>query len=77
MRGRAGTSQVEVNALGRPIRELARVEGEPGHDLNLTIDLHLQKFALEKIAKEHSAAAVLLDVRNGEILALASTPSFE
>jgi penicillin-binding protein 2 len=77
LRGRAGTSQVEVNALGRPIRELARVEGEPGHDLNLTIDLHLQKFALEKIAKEHSAAAVLLDVRNGEILALASAPSFD
>jgi penicillin-binding protein 2 len=77
LRGRAGTSQVEVNALGRPIRELARVEGEPGHDLNLTIDLHLQKFAMEKLAKEESAAAVLMDVRNGEVLALASAPSFD
>ena len=77
LRGRAGTSQVEVNALGRPIRELARAEGEPGHDINLTLDLHMQRFAMEKIAPQESAAAVLLDSRNGEIIALASTPSYD
>lgn len=77
LRGRAGTSQVEVNALGRPIRELARAEGEPGHDINLTLDLHMQRFAMEKIAPQESAAAVLLDCRSGEILALASTPSYD
>jgi penicillin-binding protein 2 len=77
LRGRAGTSQVEVNALGRPIRELARAEGEPGHDINLTLDLHMQRFAMEKIAPQESAAAVLLDARNGEILALASAPTYD
>src|SRR5690242_5125877 len=38
LRGRAGTSQIEVNALGRPIRELARQPGQAGNDLILTLD---------------------------------------
>ncbi|MGQ0665024.1 MAG: penicillin-binding protein 2 [Pseudomonadota bacterium] len=77
LRGRAGTSQVEVNALGRPIRELARAEGEPGHELALTLDLHLQRFATGRLAAEDSAAAVLMDVHTGEVLALASVPSYD
>jgi penicillin-binding protein 2 len=77
MRGRAGTNQLEVNAAGRPIRELSHVDGEPGHDINLTIDLHLQRQLVARLAQEQSAAAVLLDVHTGEILALASSPSFD
>jgi penicillin-binding protein 2 len=73
MRGRAGTTQIEVNAAGRPIRELSRAEGEVG----LTIDLHLQRKLGERLAQEESAAAVLLDVHSGEILAMASTPSYD
>lgn len=77
MRGRAGTTQLEVNAAGRPIRELSRVEGEPGHDVRLTIDLHLQRKLGERLAHEESAAAVLIGVDTGEILALASSPSYD
>ena len=77
LRGRAGTSQIEVNAAGRPIRELARVDGEAGHDLALTLDLHLQRYAMERLAKEESAAAVVMEVDSGEVLALASSPSFD
>src|SRR5262249_19354886 len=77
LRGRAGSSQIEVNALGRPIRELARREGEPGTDLVLTLDLKLQKTAVEKLSKWESAAAVVMDVRNGDVLALASVPSYD
>jgi penicillin-binding protein 2 len=77
MRGKAGTTQIEVNAAGRPIRELARVEGEPGLDVVLTIDLHLQRKLNERLAQEESGAAVLMDVHSGEILALASTPSYD
>ncbi|MBI3454005.1 MAG: penicillin-binding protein 2 [Rhodospirillales bacterium] len=89
LRGRAGTSQIEVNALGRPIRELARNEGEPGHDLVLTLDLNLQRFAAERLAREEksvvpglppeerSGAAVLIDVANGDILALVSVPGYD
>jgi penicillin-binding protein 2 len=76
LRGRGGTSQVEVNAYGREIRELERVEGQPGAEARLTIDLELQKFVAERLGEE-SASCVVLDVHSGELLAMASTPSFD
>jgi len=77
MRGRAGNTQLEVNALGRPIRELSRNEGEPGSDVTLTIDAELQLMAAARLAKEESAAAVMMDVANGDVLVLASHPSYD
>ncbi len=77
LRGTAGNSQVEVNAIGRVIRELERSEGRPGKRIVLTMDLRLQRFITERIADYRRAAAVVLDVRNGEILAMVSTPSFD
>lgn len=76
LRGRAGAIQLEVNAVGRVIRELSRQEGTQGQDVTLTIDTGLQRFAMQRMAAE-SAAAVVMDARNGEVLALASTPSFD
>jgi len=76
LRGKGGTSQVEVNSVGRTIRELKRNEGEPGVDLNLTIDLNLQQFAAQRLG-EDSAAVVVLDIHTGEVLVMASTPSFD
>jgi penicillin-binding protein 2 len=76
LRGRAGTSQLEVNAVGRPIRELTRLEGDPGLDVVLTIDLELQRVAAQALAEQQSGAAVLIDVLNGDVLALASTPAY-
>ncbi len=75
LRGNGGNSQVEVNALGRVIRELERKEGEAGTDLSLTLDERLQRFAAERLGAE-SAASVVLDVHSGEVLAMASTPGF-
>lgn len=77
LRGRAGSSQIEVNALGRPIRELARREGESGHDLVLTLDLKLQNLATQLLSKHEAGAAVVMDVQSGEVLVLASVPSFD
>ena len=76
LRGGAGSLQVEVNAHGRVIRELSRREGPPGRDVRLTVDLSLQRFAAGRLEGE-SASAVLLDVRGGGVLALASTPAFD
>lgn len=76
LRGTGGNSQVEVNAFGRVIRELDRNEGQPGAEVVLTIDLELQNYVSQRLTGE-SAAAVVIDVRNGEILALASTPGFD
>ena len=76
LRGKAGNSRVEVNAYGRVIRELARRDGEPGDDIVLTIDAGLQQFISNRLGQQ-SAACVVLDVHNGEVLALASTPGFD
>ncbi len=76
LRGKAGAVQMEVNAVGRVIRELDRVEGASGQDLGLTIDVALQNAVLHRLGNE-SASAVVMDCRNGEVLAMTSNPSFD
>ncbi len=76
LRGRAGTRRIEVNAMGRVMRELAREEGEPGADLRLTLDAGVQDFAQSRMGNE-SAAAVVMDVQTGDLIAIASSPSFD
>jgi penicillin-binding protein 2 len=76
LRGRAGAVQLEVNAVGRVIRELERQEGTQGQDITLTIDADLQQQVLGHLGDE-SASAVVMDCRNGEVLAMATNPSFD
>jgi penicillin-binding protein 2 len=76
LRGRAGAVQLEVNAVGRVIRELVRQDGTPGSDVRLTIDADLQEQVLGHLGEE-SASAVVLDARNGAVLAMATNPSFD
>jgi penicillin-binding protein 2 len=76
LRGRAGAVQVEVNAVGRVVRELDRIEGEAGSNALLTVDLGLQEFVANRL-KDESASAVVLDVITGEILAMVSVPGFD
>ncbi|MBK1657982.1 penicillin-binding protein 2 [Paracraurococcus ruber] len=75
LRGRAGAVQLEVNAVGRVIRELDRREGVPGQDVQLSVDAELQKALRGKI--EEGTSIVVMDARNGEVLAMASQPSFD
>ena len=76
LRGSGGSSQVEVNAYGRVIRELERKEGQPGAEVQLSIDMELQRFTRERLGDE-SASVVVLDVHNGDVLAMVSSPSFD
>jgi len=76
LRGRAGSRRIEVNAVGRVIREIDRIDGVSGTDLHLTLDLDLQAYAHERL-EGASAATVVIDVNNGDLLAVASTPSFD
>src|ERR1700760_4330834 len=76
IRGRAGASRVEVNAYGRIIRELGKDPGEPGEDVYLTIDRQVQAVA-DKALEGQSAAMVVMDVKDGNIIALSSTPGFD
>ncbi|RED18299.1 penicillin-binding protein 2 [Pontivivens insulae] len=76
LRGSAGISRVEINASGRIIRELERVEGRSGEDLQLTVDSGLQDYAQRRMEGE-SAATVVMDVQSGDLVAMASAPSFD
>lgn len=76
LRGEAGNREVEVNAVGRVIRELDRREGLTGQDVVLTVDSRLQTFVMNRLSGE-VGAAIIMDVENGDIYASASTPSFD
>lgn len=76
LRGAGGTSQVEVDAIGRVMRELERREGQAGAEVSLTIDLELQKMVVERL-KNYSGAVVVMDAHNGDVLSMVSSPSFD
>ncbi len=77
LRGIGGNLKLEVNALGRVMREIERVDGKPGEKLQLAVDVRLQEIAYNLYKeKGQSGAAVLIDVNSGEILAFVSTPSY-
>ena len=76
LRGSAGSKRVEVNAAGRVMRELDRVEGIAGSDIQLTVDARLQNYIQARLDGE-SAAAVVIDVTNGDIKGIGSAPTFD
>ncbi len=76
LRGKAGIKQIEVNATGRVMRELGRDEPESGADIQLTIDSGLQNYVQARLAGE-SAAAVVMDMHTGDLLAIGSAPAFD
>ncbi len=76
LRGDAGEVQMEVNSVGRVIRELDRRDGTPGDTIGLTIDSDLQRTVLGRLG-DAAASAVVMDCTNGEVLAMTTTPSFD
>lgn len=76
LRGSAGTKRIEVNAIGRVMRELDRKEGNSGADIQLTIDARLQSYVQARLDGE-SAGAVVLDLENGDLRAVGSAPTFD
>ncbi len=76
LRGKEGFREMEVNARGRQVRELKSTAALPGRDLNLTLDVDLQHEA-ELALGNQAGAVVAIDVRSGEILAMASRPAYD
>lgn len=76
LKGVDGGTQVEVDSRGRQIRALGLKEPESGKDLYLTIDVRLQT-ACDKLLGNRNGAVVVMNPKNGEILALASHPAFD
>jgi penicillin-binding protein 2 len=65
-----------VDSKGREVKVLGQVASQPGQKLKLTIDLDLQ-IAAEEALEGHNGAIVAMDPRTGEILALASRPTYD
>lgn len=79
LRGTNGNKQVEVDSSGNPIKELGTVDPEPGDIVELNIDAGLQRKIYEDFTKSpvgNKGAAVAINPKTGEILALVSVPGF-
>jgi penicillin-binding protein 2 len=79
LRGTNGNKQVEVDSGGNPIKELGIVEPKPGNIVALNIDAGLQRKLYEDFTKSpvgNKGAAVAINPKTGEILALVSVPGF-
>ena len=76
LRGFPGTKHIEVNSKGREIREISKEESVSGNNIKLTIDIDLQKY-VNSLLKDKSGSVVVIDVNNGEILAMESSPNFD
>ncbi len=89
LQGDKGRRLIEVNAKGRPLRIVDEQPPVAGHDIRLTIDVEIQRAAEEQLiralAEAHrqgfeqarAGAAVVVDVKTGEVLAMASAPTFD
>jgi len=75
LRGKYGGAQVEVNARGQVRKVLSKVSPEPGHNLNLTIDFELQKYAVKLFGRK-AGAAVAMNPYTGAVLCMVSNPSY-
>ncbi|HMB34667.1 MAG TPA: penicillin-binding protein 2 [Methylomirabilota bacterium] len=76
LRGRDGGERIEVDAVGRPVQVMRREEPDPGAQVVTTVDRRIQE-AAERAMAGRSGAVVVMDPRNGDVLAMTSSPAFE
>jgi penicillin-binding protein 2 len=78
LRGRNGAARVEVDALGKLTKTLKREQPIQGKQLRLSLDIGVQRVAQEALASGTGKGAfAVMNVQNGEVLALGSQPSFD
>ena len=76
LKGKRGGRQVEVNVMGQVVKVLKTVDAQPGQNIYLTIDHILQEKA-EALLENVAGAVVAMDPETGNILVMASSPSFD
>ena len=77
LKGVPGQREVEVNAVGREVRDLTVVGAKPGEQMTLSIDVEYQRFVQNVLSRHKSASAVVMDAHTGAVYALASHPAFD
>ena len=75
--GKPGNKEIEVNSSGRVIREISKRMSIKGENIILSLDSILQKFVSEKLSNHKAGSIVVIDIINGNILSMSSTPSFD
>ncbi len=76
LQGKPGKLIIEKDEKGKFVGEVSRTEPEPGSDVYLTIDARIQMITEQSLRQVGRGAAVVIDPRNGDVLAMASVPSF-
>ena len=77
LRGRNGASRVQVDAMGTLTDELTAREPIPGRQLRLSVDLDIQRTAQRALGATRKGGFVVMDIKDGAVRALGSTPSFD
>ena len=74
--GKIGFQRYEVNAFGKRIKQIQINEGQAGKSFKTTLDFEVQKYT-NTLLKDKAAAVCVMDVYNGDIISLVSSPTFE
>ena len=74
--GHPGKREIEVNAIGRVIREISKEKSIKGENVIISIDLKVQKFVHEQLNQHKAGSVVVLDINTGEIISMVSIPDY-
>jgi penicillin-binding protein 2 len=75
MIGKVGFQRYEVNAYGKRIKQMQVDKGQAGESFKTTLDLEVQRYTTE-IIKDKAAAVCVMDIYNGDIVSMVSSPSY-
>ncbi len=75
--GKAGQREIEVNSNGRVIREISKIDSQQGDEVILSIDSRIQEYAINLLQSHRAGSINVINIINGEILCMASTPTYD
>ncbi len=74
--GKPGQREIEVNSNGRIIREISKIDSIQGQEVSLSIDSRVQEYAINLLKSYRAGSINIINIKNGEILCMASTPTY-
>ena len=75
--GKAGQREIEVNSKGRIIREISKVDSIQRKELYLSVDSRIQEYSVNLLKSYRAGSINVINIKNGEILCMASTPTYD
>ncbi len=75
--GKAGQREIEVNSTGRIIREISKVDSTQGKELHISVDSRIQEYSVNLLKSYRAGSINVINIKNGEILCMASTPTYD